>query len=66
MASLEEQLEIRRRMMRRMQWEMTPEQRLERFDALIRSAFAVLKQNPEGYARFIRRNYRKRAAHHGP
>ena len=43
---------------------MTPEQRLQRMAELQAHAWQVLQQNPEGLARFWRRNFRRRAVRH--
>jgi hypothetical protein len=37
--------------------------RMERFAALQRAAFALLKASPEGYRHFWQRNLRKRRVH---
>ena len=52
---------IRDRLMRRETAKLTPEQRMERMEALERQAFDLLRQNPEGWDRFRRRNLKKRA-----
>ena len=52
---------IRDRLMRREAAQLTPRQRLERMEALERQAFDLLRQNPEGWDRFRRRNLKKRA-----
>ena len=57
----EEQLASRRRLMRRLSAGMTPDQRLERMAQLQRSCFDLLSSSPEAFARFWRRNLRKRA-----
>lgn len=42
---------------------LSPEQRMERFAALQRRAFALLTASPEGYRRFCERNFRQRRVH---
>ena len=57
---------IRDRLMRREAAQLTPRQRLERMEALERQAFDLLRQNPEGWDRFRRRNLKKRAVPRDP
>ena len=57
----EEQLARRRRLMRRLAAGMTPAERLGRMAQLEESSFALLSRSPEAFARFWRRNLRKRA-----
>ena len=52
---------IRDRLMRRETAKLTPEQRMERMEALQRQAFKLLRQNPQAWDRFWRRNLKKRA-----
>jgi hypothetical protein len=47
--------------MRRLAAAMTPAQRIERMAQLEQSCFALLASSPEAFARFWRRNLRKRA-----
>ncbi|QOV92067.1 hypothetical protein [Humisphaera borealis] len=55
------QLAIRDRLRRRMEAQRTPEERLAAMNKLQRACWERLQQNPEGLARFMRRNIRKRA-----
>lgn len=45
---------------RRVALAMTPEQRIERCEALTRQAFALLRGNPQAYQAFLRRNFKAR------
>lgn len=47
-------------------WAMTPEQRLARMAMLQEELFARLKQSPEAWNWFWRRNLKKRAIHREP
>jgi hypothetical protein len=42
---------------------LSPAERMERFAALQKRAFALLAASPEGYRRFWERNLRKRRIH---
>lgn len=55
------QLAVRDRFQRRRWRAMTPGQRLEAMARLQERAWAILQSSPEGYAHFIRRNFRARA-----
>jgi hypothetical protein len=61
MDDIAEQLAIRDRFLRRRQAAMTPVERLVRMQELQAQAWEILRNSPEGYANFIRRNFRKRA-----
>ena len=49
-------------MRKRLAAQMTPEERLRRMAELQAQSWELLQQNPEGLARFWRRNLRERAA----
>jgi hypothetical protein len=61
MEDMAEQFARRDRYRRKLAWAKTPEQRLAEMAELQEYAWATLRQNPQGYAWFIRRNYKKRA-----
>jgi hypothetical protein len=61
MDDIAEQLAIRDRFLRRRQAAMTPAERLRRMQELQARSWAILQSSPEGYANFIRRNFKKRA-----
>jgi hypothetical protein len=50
-----------KRVMRRLAAAMTPAERIERMARIEQSCFALLSSSPEAFARFWRRNLRKRA-----
>jgi hypothetical protein len=54
-------LGIRDRYRQRASARLTPAERMEHFAALQETCMAELRSNPEGYRRFLARNYRKRA-----
>jgi len=54
-------LAVRRRHQQHRAFAMTPRERLVAMDAIIRSAWEVLRANPAALAHFQRRNHRKRA-----
>jgi hypothetical protein len=56
-----DQLAGRDRYRRKLNWAKTPEERVAEMWRYLKSADAVLRSNPAGYAHFLRRNYRKRA-----
>ncbi|MCC6423145.1 MAG: hypothetical protein IT447_06665 [Phycisphaerales bacterium] len=60
------QLALRDRLMRREAAKLTPEQRMERMEALQQQAFELLRQNPQAWDRFWRRNLKKRAVPRDP
>ena len=61
MEDLAEQLALRDRFMRR-RWEgQTWEERLAAVDRFQSAAWEALRLSPDGYAHFIRRNYKARA-----
>lgn len=55
------QLARRDRLRRRLALQKTPEQRMQDMAQLQKSMWATLLSSPEGYAHFLRRNYRARA-----
>lgn len=61
MDEIADQLQVRDRVMRRMQAQLTPEQRMARWEVLQAECFAALRASPEGYRRFMERNRRQRA-----
>ena len=64
MDDIAEQLQRRDRYLKHSARQLTPEQRLQRMAELQAHAWQVLQQNPEGLARFWRRNFRRRAVRH--
>ncbi len=58
---IERQLAIRDSYRRKLAWAKTPEQRMREMREMQKAAFEVMRQNPVGYAHFLRRNYRKRS-----
>ena len=66
MEDITAKLHLRDRLRKRLAAQLTPEQRLEAMAALQAEAWEALRQNPEGLARFWRRNYRQRAARRHP
>jgi hypothetical protein len=61
MDDIAEQLARRDRVRRHMAMQKTPEQRMADMDRMQKQAWAVMRSNPEGYAHFLRRNYKARA-----
>jgi len=61
MDDISEQLARRDRVRRFMTMRKTPEERMADMARLQAQAWAVLRSNPEGYAHFLRRNYKARA-----
>jgi hypothetical protein len=63
MDDMAEQFARRDRYRRTLAWAKTPEQRMA--ECFERQALAAqrMRQNPEGYAWFLRRNYKTRASH---
>jgi hypothetical protein len=61
MDDIESKLAARDRYRQKLALQKTPEQRMEDFWRLQEAAWATLRSNPEGYARFLRRNYKARA-----
>jgi hypothetical protein len=61
MDDIAEQLAIRDRYRRKLALLKTPEERMRDMAKLQERAWAILKNNPQGYAHFLRRNYKARA-----
>jgi len=61
MDHLSKQLAIRDRMRKRLTAQSTPAERLEKMLRLQRRAWDLLQQSPQGYAHFLRRNFKARA-----
>jgi len=47
---------------RRQAWQMSPAERLELFERLQQQAYATLRDNPDAYQVFLRRNHHQRRA----
>lgn len=54
-------LQVRDRVRRALALSMTPGERLAKQAELTEALFAQLRKNPEGWERFLRRNFKKRA-----
>jgi hypothetical protein len=63
MEDIAEQLARRDRLRRHLAMRKTPEQRMAQMDRMQKQAWAVLRSNPEGYAHFLKRNYKARSVH---
>jgi hypothetical protein len=61
MENLQEQLALRDRMRRHLSAQKSPSQRLHEMAWRQRLAWNLLRRSPEGYARFLRRNFKARA-----
>lgn len=61
MDDLAEQLARRDRLRKRMATQRTPEERLRVFEQMQAAARDVLRNNPKGYAQFLKRNFAARA-----
>jgi hypothetical protein len=61
MDGLSTQIMIRDSLRRKLAAAQTPEQRLEEMARLQETTWRMLRANPSGYARFLRRNYKARA-----
>jgi hypothetical protein len=61
MDELTKQLAIRDRFRRKLNLQLTPEQRLEKLAQLQAAAWDILRCSPDGYAHFLRRNFRARS-----
>jgi hypothetical protein len=61
MDDIREQHERMDRYRRKLALRKTPEERMADMDKLQELMWATLKSSPEGYARFLRRNYKARA-----
>jgi hypothetical protein len=58
---ISEQLARRDRFLRKLNSRLTPEQRMQKMATMQEQAWQAMRQNPEGYARFLRRNFKARA-----
>ena len=56
-----EQLMTRDRLRRRLASRATPAERVRDLARLQEASWAILRQSPEGYAHFLRRNFKARA-----
>jgi hypothetical protein len=56
-----EQFEKRDRFLRHLRLSQTPAERIEAFRVLQERAWEILKGNPEGYAAFLKRNFKLRS-----
>lgn len=61
MDDLARQLAIRDRMRKRLAAQETPAQRMAAMAELQRRTWAILRASPNGYAHFMRRNFKARA-----
>ena len=61
MDEIASQLAARDRYRRRISLQKTPEQRMADMARLQKAMWDMLQSSPEGYARFLRRNYKVRA-----
>jgi hypothetical protein len=61
MDDITRQQAIRDRFQRKLSLQKTPEQRMRDMETLQATAWATLRRSPEGYAHFLRRNFRARA-----
>jgi len=61
MDDIAEQIARRDRLMRKLSFERTHAERMAAMAELQKRAWKTLRQNPAGYAHFIRRNFKARA-----
>jgi hypothetical protein len=61
MEDLNEQLALRDRFRRKLWQRKTPEQRMQDMARMQESMWATMRRSPDGYAHFIRRNFKARA-----
>jgi hypothetical protein len=61
MEDVSEEFARRDRVRRYLAQKKTPEQRMEEMARRQAQAWEILRNSPEGYARFLRRNFRARA-----
>jgi hypothetical protein len=66
MDEIADQLARRDRVRRFRSRQKTAEERMAQMARMQEQAFALLRQNPEGYARFLRRNYKARSIRVSP
>jgi hypothetical protein len=55
------EIEVRNRFMRNRWLRLTPSERLEEMAKLQQRSWEILRSSPEGYAHFIRRNFKARS-----
>jgi hypothetical protein len=55
------QLALRDRFLKHRWQELPPIQRLKEIDELQQRSWHILKMSPQGYARFLKRNFKKRS-----
>lgn len=61
MDDLSRQLAARDSLRRKLAWAKTPRERMQEMARLQQAAWEALRLSPEGYAHFLRRNFKKRA-----
>ena len=61
MEDISQQLAARDRMRRRLALQATPEERVRDMMRLSQETWDLLRRSPEGYANFLRRNFKARA-----
>lgn len=61
MDDIAKQLELRDSLRRKLNWANTPEQRVAEFARMQDAARELLRQSPDGYQHFLRRNLKARA-----
>lgn len=61
MEDISEQLARRDHFRRMISWQKTPEQRMAEMARMQQAAWEMLRRSPEGYAHFLRRNFKARA-----
>lgn len=61
MDDISQQLVARDRMRRRLALQATPEERVRDMMRLSQETWDLLRRSPEGYAHFLRRNFKARA-----
>jgi hypothetical protein len=64
MDDISEQLARRDRFRLKMALLKTPEERMRDMDRLQERMWATMKSSPEGYAHFLRRNFKARSVHY--
>jgi hypothetical protein len=66
MEDITEQLALRDRYLKKVNGAKTPEQRMAEAWVFLKFVDATMRSNPAGYAKFVRRNYKKRATTWSP
>jgi hypothetical protein len=61
MDDIADQLAIRDRLRRKLALQKTPEQRMEDMGRLQERVWATMRSSPDGYAHFLRRNFKARS-----